>query len=881
MRTAGTAFSLLLLGACANAPTGQTPVEPQDGSQPQNLDERGQADRQTGETGHTVERGSAPVAPRQEDSLGQDAALIELRAQKDQLLFDSALDQARDLSARMRFQDAMTQVNRALEIKPTSLPARQLLGEIQTALGIPAGVINSSQLDGATEAALRIEQSKLEAKASLTDGKLALARGDYDRAIAELSIAKIKVQTSPYTVKWDGIDTEVDTLLQQAREERRAAAEAVRMREREETYTRARSQESEARNREQAVVENIVVQAAQSFEAGRYDKAMDLADKALRLDARHVRAQEIREAAHRAGREKVRSDYIEAKREEFRVWRENLERMRVPNTDVLTLPDPDVWQANTKLRGQRRGLDLSRSVSPAELSLRNELRTKTVRMPGIENEESLDALVSMIRDNTGLPLIVDPAAENAVVDAGIVFNFDFENELTVEQALNRLTAMAGDEVTWTVRFDAVFVTTKEKAAGAPTVQLHSVQDLIFAITDFTGPRIDQLRLLSDLEDEDGGGPFGSVLESQRMIEIDELLTLVTDTVGTGTWENTGVSIDAGEGYLLVSQTPEVQIELRDFLEDLRRFNSALVTIDAKFMQVGESWIQEIGVDFRGLDNRILEDVTNGLEDMASLGLDNGGSGIDGTNAAGQPSAGFFFDDGQDGAFAATAQNFFTSALGQRLTNLGGMSFQLNFFNDAELSLILRAVEKSEQFQIVNSQTLSVHNTQRAYVAVINQRAYIQDFDVEVAQLQSVADPLINVLHEGVVLDVRPTIGDDRKWLMLEVQPTVARVVSLRNFSTTLGGNTSPVEFQLPELEVQSVNTSAYLPDGGSLLLGGLSRVRNIERRAEVPWIAKVPVLGFLFKQEGYNDERESLMILIKAKISDIREEVERELEGKY
>ena len=34
----------------------------------------------------------------------------------------------------------------------------------------------------------------------------------------------------------------------------------------------------------------------------------------------------------------------------------------------------------------------------------------------------------------------------------------------------------------------------------------------------------------------------------------------------------------------------------------------------------------------------------------------------------------------------------------------------------------------------------MHNTQRAYVSVINQQAYIQDFDVEVAQFQAVADP---------------------------------------------------------------------------------------------------------------------------------------------
>ena len=117
-------------------------------------------------------------------------------------------------------------------------------------------------------------------------------------------------------------------------------------------------------------------------------------------------------------------------------------------------------------------------------------------------------------------------------------------------------------------------------------------------------------------------------------------------------------------------------------------------------------------------------------------------------------------------------------------------------------------------------------------------------------------------------------------MRLEIQPTVAKIVALEPFSSTLGGNTSPVEFSLPELEVQSIFTTADIPDGGSVMLGGLSNIRNIERRAEVPWLAKVPLIGFFFKEEGYNDENESLMILIRARITDVREEVER-LEASY
>ena len=75
--------------------------------------------------------------------------------------------------------------------------------------------------------------------------------------------------------------------------------------------------------------------------------------------------------------------------------------------------------------------------------------------------------------------------------------------------------------------------------------------------------------------------------------------------------------------------------------------------------------------------------------------------------------------------------------------------------------------------------------------------------------------------------------------------------------------------------MQSVFTSAVIPDGGSIMLGGLSNIRNIERRAEVPWIAKIPLVGFFFKQEGYNDENKSLMILIRARITDVRDELKK------
>lgn len=42
---------------------------------------------------------------------------------------------------------------------------------------------------------------------------------------------------------------------------------------------------------------------------------------------------------------------------------------------------------------------------------------------------------------------------------------------------------------------------------------------------------------------------------------------------------------------------------------------------------------------------------------------------------------------------------------------------------------------------------------RAHVAFLNQQAYIRDYDVEVAQAAFIADPKVDVLHSGTVLDV--------------------------------------------------------------------------------------------------------------------------------
>lgn len=814
------------------------------------------------------------AAPQDPQDLQREWERLTLAEQKKVFLVEQHIAEARDLKARLRLEEAERELAEALELDPDNLEAKNLMAEVGALLGRPAGATESVIEGLSQEYDIRVQQLYEEARDNYRKAKVLLARGDYEGAIVELSLCLDHIRWAPYSVDWKGLDQEAAQLLESAKAQKAASEESAREDARRAALQSLKDQEEAERERRQAIVRNLLNQSIASFEAAEYDEAIDYAERVLRQEPQNERARDLRDTAFRAGREKMQADFLRAKREQYARWHEETYELRIPYTDVVTLPDQDYWRQITDLRSRRRGLDLSHTVTASEAELRRQVAE--TRIPGltISDEESLIAVIDALKVITGLPLVVDPAAEEAAVAEGVVFDFDFRNPLKVEEALNLFTEMAGPEVTWTIRHDTVLVTTREKARGQLEIYNHDVQDLIFGLTDFLGPRINRLRLVDDLEDDDGGGPFGGIGEKPTINEPDELVELITNNVAVDTWEAEGISITPEGGNIVIVQTPEVQMQVRQFLEDLRRFSASLVTIESKFMTIADNYLQEIGVDFRGLENpgtpfTDFDDLTNRLEDDSSLGLDNSGTGLD----AGSPSSGFFYDDGQDGDFKGRTENFFGSPLGNSLSTIGGLTAQLTFLNDLQLSAILRLVEKNENVELINDQVLSVHNTQRAFVTVINQRAYIQDFDVEVAQFESVADPVINVLTEGIVLDVRPTIHHDRRYLTLEVQPTVADIVALTNFSTALAGQTQPVTFQLPELEVQSVFTTAVVPDGGSILVGGLSRLRNVERRAEVPWLANFPLIGFFFKEEGYSDEKESLMILITAWITDVKEEL--------
>jgi Flp pilus assembly secretin CpaC len=867
-------LSVLALTSCASTTPNETA---QDSS-------RSGADRATPKTaapavnsGSSATEASAPVS--QDDPgafLEQERERLSLQEQKKREFVDALVGEADALVDRQLYREAFNTLMRAAAYSPDDLDVRNRLEFVGPLVGeeLPA-VVKDEAVDSVN---VRDGYFVAQAKDAIRKGQLAIGRRDFDAAVFEFEVALDYVRFAP-GVDWTGVREEAESLLAQTKATRADSERQARRAEEDLTLQRLRDEEAGARAREQARLDSLLADGISAFETEAYETAQLLATEVLRDDPRNERAQELYDTAFKARREELSAEYLDSKQTQFRKWKAHILSQRIPYADVLQLPDKDAWRELTELRAPLSDPNAGSSENASDAALRARLDRDQVRGLRIDGVESLMAVARQIQALTDVPIAVSSAAENAVFDEGVTYELELNNPISIAQALNLVAEQSGEEVTWTIDVGAVLFTTKERARGKLISEYYDIHDLVLPLPNFIAPRIERIRLLEDLEDEDGGTPWGTIGESSIQLEPDALAELITTFVAVGSWEQDGVSAAAyNSSGIFVVHTLEVQREVNQFLEDLRRFTSMMVTVDTKFLTVTDAWLQQIGVDWRGLNNpgtpfTDMDDFTNGNDDGTSNGFDNGGQG---NNPAGPPSSGFFYDDGQDGNFKARTENIFDSSLGQLLSSVGGLTTQLQIVDDALLSPLLRAVEKSSEARVVNSQVLTVYNSQQAAVSVINQRAYVQDFDVEVATAAFIADPIINVLSEGVSLQVRPTVHQDRKNLTLEVQPTVARIVTITPFTTTLGNNSAAaITLQLPQLEVQSLRSTATIPDGGTILIGGLNSIRNVERRAEVPWLGKIPILGFFFKDEGYSDETTSLMILMNARITDIRDEAAR------
>lgn len=118
---------------------------------------------------------------------------------------------------------------------------------------------------------------------------------------------------------------------------------------------------------------------------------------------------------------------------------------------------------------------------------------------------------------------------------------------------------------------------------------------------------------------------------------------------------------------------------------------------------------------------------------------------------------------------------------------------------------------------------------------------------------------VRFIQFGLKLLVRPTVLENGK-----ISITLDQSISEPDYSqaiTLLGA-------QIPGFNQRAVSTITESASGESWAVAGLLSEENSKNLDQVPWLSRVPVIGFLFKRTSEARSRNELMILVNARVID-------------
>ncbi|MBI3011837.1 MAG: secretin and TonB N-terminal domain-containing protein [Candidatus Omnitrophica bacterium] len=202
----------------------------------------------------------------------------------------------------------------------------------------------------------------------------------------------------------------------------------------------------------------------------------------------------------------------------------------------------------------------------------------------------------------------------------------------------------------------------------------------------------------------------------------------------------------------------------------------------------------------------------------------------------------------------------------RVPDVGG-TFTFGTLSSTGLSMALNFLQSRTDTHIVSNPTIAVLNNQEAKIH-IGEEYPIPNYTIDA----TTGKPTISgytAKNVGTVLTVTPHVNPSQE-IVVDLKPEV--VSSAGNVDYSTGQNTS---IALPRFTVQSVQTQVRINNGETIAIGGLVKKSDVKTEAKVPFLADIPLVGFLFKNVNRfagtlssDPVRQDLLIFLTVKLMD-------------
>lgn len=776
-----------------------------------------------------------------------------------------------------RMDDALRDLTIAVDWQPQEAKYRTALSQAQAIAGVSRDPRTVQINRTADELHVKQQQLRVEATAKKEDGKKALEAGDFAEAERLFSLALTRLESLPFAdPSREAEEREVESLQDIARERR----EKQELKDAASRNDKAAERQQELRDIglkiERDRIDAMLKRAQKARERRDYDDAILLCEQILKINRAEDRAHSLLIKCRRERHVYLRQITADRWDEEHKLLSESIRTAMLPQLELITY-SPEWPEIDARRSAPVRGLEEENDAWRKEIA--NQLEQEVTL--DFQDHDLVD-VVDFLQKITSVNIVLDPQVI-AAAPPPVTLRVEAMKLRYVVEFIMKLTGLS-----YTLRDEALYITNSEGLRGDVFMKLYDIRDLTHAMASFPGP---------DLDIPEPGGVGSRLLppiEPDTAPEINEFIEIIQRVVSPATWENEGVAIEDYNGSMVITQTTDVHKQVEELLRTLRNQKGTQIHVKVKFLTVENSLLEEIGVNWQNFNfpGSSVANTTNGA--LPNQGIN---PAVPPRPATPVPFGGYYAN-----GRTTTAANLintlqpYTSANSLPGQNLGGATFQTQYWrlaDDFYVSAILRAVEQERRGNITFEPDITLFNGQQAHIVHINQQAYIADYDVNQGQY----DPIVSTLSYGTVLDVQAIASADKKYITLTLRPTNAQVRSWRRFGPALGSGqingvpiTSPGggaqgstpgiangnPLLIPEISYQSVRTSVTIPDGGSLLLAGMTNGESSRSHAGIPFLSHIPFLGRLFSSNGRTETELKTMILLQADVV-VFEEIESRL----
>jgi general secretion pathway protein D len=206
----------------------------------------------------------------------------------------------------------------------------------------------------------------------------------------------------------------------------------------------------------------------------------------------------------------------------------------------------------------------------------------------------------------------------------------------------------------------------------------------------------------------------------------------------------------------------------------------------------------------------------------------------------------FFEDTTTNGDGSTSGHILSTLFGAATATEGG------FYNilDNDLNVTIHAMATVAKLEVLSRPSILVRNNETAIITIGQEVPFVRN-----TRISDNGQITNTVEYEdiGIILEVTPHITQDGL-VEMQVLPEIS----------TITGDTVPISENInaPVFAKRSAETFVVVPDGQTVVIGGLMEDQMIESTKKVPILGDIPLLGMAFRHKTKTKAKTELLIFL-------------------